>query len=239
VIGNFDPIACPWCGTVNDGHENSVGASPKPGDISICWKCKSFARFTKDGQEKLDAQEAARILGPKEMEAATIAISVADTGFEALEIMKELNVEDDQDDRELGIRSPAWGDVFNIPAGQAFFTLDGVDITPPMNVDVPIEMLGVLVQKVLRFMVEMGDEAYDTVVAKMDEDIVGEYQKAIFKSTAVLVALGYGKKGVTVESMLIEAIKKTVNEEGEDAPEEILELMRLLEEDNDEVEGTT
>jgi hypothetical protein len=191
----------------------------------------------------LDAQEAARLLGPKEMEAANIAMSVADSGFEALEIMKELNVEelnveDDQDDRELGIRSPAWGSVFNVPAGQAFYTLDGEDIVPPMQIDVPIEMLGVLVQKVLRFMVEMDEGVYDTVVAKMDQEVVGDYQKAIFRSTAVLVALGYGKKGVTVENMLIDAIKKSIAEEGEDAPEEILELMRLLEAD-DEVEGTT
>lgn len=237
MIGNFDPIACPWCGTVNDGHENAVGGSPKPGDISICWKCKSFARFTKDGQEKLDAQEAARLLGPKEMEAANIAMSVAEDGYEALTIMKELNVEDEEDDRELGIRSPAWGSVFNIPAEQAFFTLDGEDISPPMQIDVPIDMLGQLVQKVLKFMVEMGDDAYDTVVAKMDPEIVGDYQKAIFKSTAVLVALGYGKKGVTVEDMLIEAIKKSIAEEGEEVPEEILEIMRLLSEDNNEVEG--
>jgi hypothetical protein len=148
-------------------------------------------------------------------------------------------VSDDEDDRELGIKSPAWGSVFNIPADKAFFTLDGEDIVPPMQVDVPIEMLAQLVQKVLKFMVEMGDDAYDTVVAKMNEDVVGDYQRAIFKSTAVLVALGYGQKGVTVEDMLIQAIRKTIAEEGGDAPEEILELMRLLEEeDNDEVEGT-
>lgn len=50
---------CPTCGRENDLHTDvkDAGASPAPGDVAICWRCKEPARFetTPLGQLQLRA----------------------------------------------------------------------------------------------------------------------------------------------------------------------------------------
>lgn len=41
------PVACPWCGRVNEIHVGETSSKlPKDGDFAICWGCKRFAVFS-------------------------------------------------------------------------------------------------------------------------------------------------------------------------------------------------
>lgn len=48
----FDAV-CPHCGRTNELHTDPIeGATPKSGDISICWECVGVSQYT----ETLDLQ---------------------------------------------------------------------------------------------------------------------------------------------------------------------------------------
>lgn len=63
----FDPdfvlrdIVCPFCGRVNNAHNDTRRPIlPRPGDVGLCWGCRSVYLFTTTG---------ARVPTPEETEA--------------------------------------------------------------------------------------------------------------------------------------------------------------------------
>jgi hypothetical protein len=45
---HLGPTVCPHCKRKNHFHSNVDGASPLPGDFSICWDCKGIATYDED-----------------------------------------------------------------------------------------------------------------------------------------------------------------------------------------------
>lgn len=54
---------CPHCTVVNDRHSLPGMATPKAGDVSICWQCKQLALFTDEqGTLRTPTQEELAVL---------------------------------------------------------------------------------------------------------------------------------------------------------------------------------
>ena len=82
---------CPTCGRENYLHSDveGKGASPAPGDVAICWRCKEPARFetTPVGQLRLralNAGELAEVQADQRYRDAAAATTTAPTVDHAL-----------------------------------------------------------------------------------------------------------------------------------------------------------
>ena len=72
-------IACPWCGRINDCHEQTAGrARPEAGDVGVCWGCHRAAVFIDTpfglSQERPSAELQAEIDADPEIARAVAAL---------------------------------------------------------------------------------------------------------------------------------------------------------------------
>lgn len=55
-------MKCPHCGREHEYHDGSTpDAKPKPGDVSVCWKCRNFGIYTNFGIRLPTPEEDAEI----------------------------------------------------------------------------------------------------------------------------------------------------------------------------------
>lgn len=59
---------CPYCGDTMDAATSREGATPKPDDLSLCWKCGGFLRFAEDLTLRPLSEEEFDALGPQNRE---------------------------------------------------------------------------------------------------------------------------------------------------------------------------
>lgn len=46
MITELDAV-CPYCGATNELHKDPTGnATPRPGDVTVCWYCANACVFT-------------------------------------------------------------------------------------------------------------------------------------------------------------------------------------------------
>lgn len=79
-----DQRACPHCGRINEAHDGPTrDATPKPGDVSLCWGCGGVGIFTETGVRKPTPDEAAELEAAPKVKAAQAAIRESFTPSQA------------------------------------------------------------------------------------------------------------------------------------------------------------
>jgi len=93
-VNNELVTTCPYCGRQNELHFNVAGASPSPGDISLCWKCGEAAKFGLDlSLSKLTVEQKADLKTEEEYRQAVAARLESRTPREALGLWRHMQGE--------------------------------------------------------------------------------------------------------------------------------------------------
>lgn len=69
-------VTCPHCGRIHEIHGAvTPGATPTPGDVSICWGCTRVAIYTDDGLRKPTTAEQKAFDAAPDVTAARAAVA--------------------------------------------------------------------------------------------------------------------------------------------------------------------
>ena len=79
--------ACPHCWRVNDLHDAANGATPKEGDVSLCWGCGGLGIFTTYGMRKATSDEERALREDPHVRAAQDAIAKSSSPADAVQRM--------------------------------------------------------------------------------------------------------------------------------------------------------
>lgn len=72
------PATCPSCGKANDCHDCTTdpGATPEPGDVTLCWYCGQLGIYTEAGIRLPTDDELAELLSDQGVLDAIAAFTV-------------------------------------------------------------------------------------------------------------------------------------------------------------------